>query len=61
MEPRYVVTECDGEYVLVSQASGWAQIVGTYATLAEARERLDQHGRDHHVRVDRGLHQGQRH
>jgi hypothetical protein len=38
----YVVTECDGEYVLVAYASGWAQVVGTYATLAEARERLEQ-------------------
>jgi|LakMenE18May11ns_1017448.scaffolds.fasta_scaffold9559804_2 hypothetical protein len=41
MEKRYVVFECDGEYVLVSQASGWAQVVGTYATLAEASEELE--------------------
>jgi hypothetical protein len=38
---RYVVTECDGEYVLVACTSGWAQVIGTYATLAEASERLE--------------------
>jgi hypothetical protein len=38
---RYFVTECDGEYVLVACTSGWAQVVATYATLAEASEELE--------------------